>query len=351
MSAIVLPMERVDLKRSTAPSSSSQSSHANNSQHSFQRLHSLDLLNIEYDDILHLYRGFRKTEGLLSDKSKEYETLAKQYEMLQQNFDHCQDKLKSLESLRDNTHQLETQVLQLHQQNEQLVHENNELAQISIQAEEIVREKISAEEKHMREIGEMKETVSDLQNKYDELCKAKYTVDQAFEEVLHDKETMTLRLHEVEDLNEMLKEENFILRKKLETARDKLSACDNDLTLASEKLLELSTEVASIAQTEATTQLNSTENSLLKRDISRLLKLLENYPSAHGFLTHWMDSGGMSYVGPLSMAEVRATASHDQKQMLQSIQASHPGPKHDFPVPHSLEVCTFNLYDNSDSCT
>ena len=334
-------MERIDFKRSSVQSSQSTNPNASTSQHSFQRLHSLDLLNIEYDDILHLYRGFRKTEGLLSDKSKEYESLAKQYETLQQNFDHCQDKLKSLESLRDNTHQLESQVLQLHQQNEQLVFENNELAQISIQAEEIVREKISMEEKHVREIEEMRCTISELQNKYDELCKSKYSVDQALEEVLHDKESMTQQLHEAEDLSEMLKEENFILRKKLETARDKLSACDKDLTLASEKLLELSTEVASVAQTEATTQLNSTENALLKRDISRLLKLLENYPAAHGFLSHWRDSGGMSYIGPLSMAELRATVVLDQKQTLQSIQTNHPGPKHDFPVPYTLEVCAY----------
>ena len=330
-------MESIDLKRSTHSSQSANPT-SNSSQHSFQRLHSLDLLNIEYDDILHLYRGFRKTEGLLSDKSKEYESLAKQYETLQQNFNNCQDKLKSLETLRDNTHQLETQILQLHQQNEQLVHENNELAQISIQAEEIVREKISLEEQYVKEIGEMKETIAVLQNKYDELCKSKYVVDQSLQDILQDKEAMTHQMHEVEDLNEVLKEENFILRKKLDAARDKLTACDRDLTLASEKLLELSTEVASMAQTEASTQLNSTENFLLKRDISRLLKLLENYPNAHGFLSHWRDSGGMSYVGPLSMAELRATAAHDQRATLQSIQSNHPGPKHDFPVPHTLEV-------------
>ena len=322
-------MESVDPRRQ---------SQSNTSQQSFQKLHSLDLLNIEYDDILHLYRGFRKTEGLLSDKSKEYDRMAKQYELLQQNFNNCQDKLKSLESLRDNTHHLEQQVFQLNQQNEQLVHENNELTQISIQAEEILRENVTQEEQYTKDVKEMKESIIDLQNRYDDLSKSKYSVEQALQQLMEEKQSMEYRLHEVEDLNDTLKEENFVIRKKLDTAREKLAACDKDLTLASERLLELSNEVATIAETEATTQLNNTENILLKRDISRLLKLLENYPNANGFLSHWRDSGGMSYIGPLSMSELRSATLREQKDTLQSIQNSQNGPKHDFPVPYSLDV-------------
>lgn len=322
-------MESVDPRRQ---------SQSNTSQQSFQKLHSLDLLNIEYDDILHLYRGFRKTEGLLSDKSKEYDRMAKQYELLQQNFNNCQDKLKSLESLRDNTHHLEQQVFQLNQQNEQLVHENNELTQISIQAEEILRENVTQEEQYTKDVKEMKESIIDLQNRYDDLSKSKYSVEQALQQLLEEKQSMEYRLHEVEDLNDTLKEENFVIRKKLDTAREKLAACDKDLTLASERLLELSNEVATLAETEATTQLNNTENILLKRDISRLLNLLENYPNANGFLSHWRDSGGMSYIGPLSMSELRSATLRDQKGTLQSIQNSQNSPNHDFPVPYSLDV-------------
>jgi hypothetical protein len=32
---------------------------------------SIDLLNVDYDDVLQLYRGWRRSEGLLKDKDKE----------------------------------------------------------------------------------------------------------------------------------------------------------------------------------------------------------------------------------------------------------------------------------------
>ena len=39
---------------------------------------SIDLLNVDYDDVLHLYRGWRRSEGLSRDKissSDQYKTL------------------------------------------------------------------------------------------------------------------------------------------------------------------------------------------------------------------------------------------------------------------------------------
>ena len=40
-----------------------------------QRKSSIDLLNVNYDDVLQLYRGWRKSEGMLKDKDKELSAL------------------------------------------------------------------------------------------------------------------------------------------------------------------------------------------------------------------------------------------------------------------------------------
>lgn len=69
--------------------------------------------------------------------------------------------------------------------------------------------------------------------------------------------------------------------------------------------------------------------------LGRLLKLLENYPHAHGFLQQWRDSRGLSYVGPVSMSatvrEHRAILAHIKDRYMSS----------DYPVPHSAEVYTY----------
>jgi hypothetical protein len=120
--------------------------------------------------------------------------------------------------------------------------------------------------------------------------------------------------------------------------------CDKDLTMASERLLDLSNEIANIASEDRDTHVNSIENILLKRDLARLLKVLDNYPSANGFLSHWRDSRGMSYIGPLTYGEdVTKTWVAENKRILNSIRAKHgDANNNNYPVPYSLEVRTMH---------
>ena len=45
---------------------------------------SIDLLNVDYDDVLHLYRGWRRSEGLLRDKNRELNTFRARVKSLQE---------------------------------------------------------------------------------------------------------------------------------------------------------------------------------------------------------------------------------------------------------------------------
>jgi hypothetical protein len=77
-----------------------------------------------------------------------------------------------------------------------------------------------------------------------------------------------------------------------------MAQCDSALAQASEQLSTLSTEVAGIAETRDDLATASAELGILKGDITRLLRLMEHYPAAKGFLAKWRDSeDGLSFMG------------------------------------------------------
>lgn len=325
----LLQMESISLnKGGGGPPAATAATVTAQSNASFVKLHSLDLLNIEYDDILHLYRGFRKAEGLLNDKSKEYESLKKSNAELLEANAKAMDRIKSLEGIRDSTGHLEQQIYQLRQQNEQLLQENNELSQVSIQAEEILREKAAHEDKNQRTTQQLASQLQDIQDKYEVLSKTNYELSSQLQQEVMEKTVAAAQVKEAEEESERRGEEVYLLKKKLEEAKERLAACDRDLNMASEQLLELSNEVGAIAREERQVQVSTTENALLRRDVARLLQLLENYPGANGFLGQWRDSNGMSYVGPASLRE--------DKQTLRQIQQRYPLAT-TAPVPYALE--------------
>jgi hypothetical protein len=109
-----------------------------------------------------------------------------------------------------------------------------------------------------------------------------------------------------------LREENKALRMKLDTTTQRMAQCDSSLAAASEQLSTLSREVAGIAETRDDLSTAQAEVGILKGDIARLLRLMEHYPAAKGFLTKWRDSDGMAFMG---------------------VPRAGAKPKHDFPRP------------------
>ncbi len=85
---------------------------------------------------------------------------------------------------------------------------------------------------------------------------------------------------------------------KLDTTTQRMAQCDTALAQASEQLSALSQEVAGIAETRDDLATAQATVGILKGDIARLLRLMEHYPAAKGFLAKWRDCGeGMSFVG------------------------------------------------------
>ena len=57
-----------------------------------------DLTNVDYEDVLHLYRGWRKSEGALKDKTKELNALKIRVKQLQESHIKFRGQIQALES-------------------------------------------------------------------------------------------------------------------------------------------------------------------------------------------------------------------------------------------------------------
>lgn len=106
----------------------------------------------------------------------------------------------------------------------------------------------------------------------------------------------------MEEVTTGVRMENKRLSKELDLANLRMGQCDHELEQASEQLGRLAREVAYVtAKNEQFANLES-ENSLLKGDIARVLRLLEYLSpkedrEARSFLGAWKDSDGLSFIG------------------------------------------------------
>ncbi len=136
-----------------------------------------------------------------------------------------------------------------------------------------------------------------LRGRYEELSISQ----RELEKMTADEQAMRMaaetRLTSAEGTIDSLREENRALRMKLDSTTQRMTQCDESLAQASEQLATLSKEVAGIADTRDELATAQAEVGILKGDIARLMRLLEHYPSAKGFLQKWRDGDSMSFMG------------------------------------------------------
>ena len=110
-----------------------------------QKSEAPDLTNVDYEDVLHLYRGWRKSESALKDKNKELTQLKQRVKQLQDSHTRFRGQIQALESVKELTISLQTQLSTVQQENSQLVHENRELQDLNKQAEQLLQDRSNAE--------------------------------------------------------------------------------------------------------------------------------------------------------------------------------------------------------------
>lgn len=258
---------------------------------------SLDLMNVEYEDVLHLYRGWRKSESALKDKDRELANLKDRVKQLSESHSKFKSQIDALESVKELNVTLQNQLSVTEHEKRQLVAENNELANLNVSAEDILKQKERDIIEQARALKEVQLEFATLRGRYEESQKAHKELERLAADEQAMRMSMESRLNAMDQNMEDLREENRTLRQKLESANIKLSQCDQELLHASEQLSSISREVVSITTTKDALASAESEVGVLKGDISRLLRLMEQSSATREFLAHWKDSNGMHFVG------------------------------------------------------
>ena len=256
-----------------------------------------DLTNVDYEDVLHLYRGWRKSEGALKDKNKELAALRQRVKQLQDSHTRFRGQIQALESVKELTISLQTQLSTVQQENSSLVMENNELKEAMKQAEQLLQDRANAEVQQQKAFRDVQIEFAMLRGRYEEIGIAQKNLEEmaADEQVM--RMTAESRLHSAEETVQALREEIRGLRMKLDTQTTRIQQSDQELAHASEQLSSLAREVSGLAKEREALATSEAEGAILKGDIKRLLRLIEHYPAAKGFVTRWRDSEDMSFVG------------------------------------------------------
>ena len=128
-----------------------------------------DLTNVDYEDVLHLYRGWRKSEGALKDKTKELNALKIRVKQLQESHIKFRGQIQALESVKELTISLQSQLSTTQQENQLLVKENKELQEVNQTAEEMLQERQQRETEQTRAFRDVQIEFAMLRGRYEEM--------------------------------------------------------------------------------------------------------------------------------------------------------------------------------------
>ena len=275
----------------------------------------IDLQKVTSDDVVHLYRGWRKTENILKDKNDEIIELREKLEQLQTQNSKFRGQLQAVQSIKEITINLqnENSLLQRHNEmikieNETIMKENHFLKEKIISVTNQYEEKVSNLINHNTQSLQL-ENVS-LRAKYDELEQIRQEMKKEIEQCMKDENDTRLDADKKIKINleivNLLRDENSSLK-------NKEILHQRDISYASQQLAHLSGEVYAMKNSINRAALVEAENDALKSDMTRLIELMLNYPAATSFIERWEENEGLHYIGDDSMNEKEITFAEFQQ--------------------------------------
>lgn len=257
----------------------------------------IDLCKVNYDDVLHLYRGWRRSENALKEKKRDFDLLLIKTEQLQESHKRFRDQIQLLESVKDVATRLQSELSAMQKENKLLLNENRKLS--------ASKSTLDTESRRLNsDIIAYKDTNRNHEMQIAQLtknCEESATNQKALEakisaEVVA-RRTAETRLASNDGLFEQLRTEGSSQRTEANESAVRITQYDQELRLASEHITSLTEELARTKVTTAQSNTAETEVGILKGDISRLLRLLDHYPASEEFLDRWYASDGMSFLG------------------------------------------------------
>ena len=257
----------------------------------------IDLENVDYDDVLHLYRGWRRSERALEEKNREFDLLKVKTEQLQESHIRFRAQIQSLESVKEYTVNLQSQLTRMQEENEFLTKENKQLVESTAKAEKQSQELNKVDvAKNQAFRDAQSEAIKLREENREAKAEQKELEDKLSNEIASRVTTETL-LTNNDEVVDILRAENNSLRKKAENNLARMNHCDEQLEITSRQITALSEEVARSNEAKESMVTSEAEVGVLKGDISRLLRLMDHYPASKEFLERWHVSDGMSFLG------------------------------------------------------
>ena len=260
-------------------------------------LSSIDLANIDYDDVLQLHRGWRRSEIELKEVREELIALKDNFRRMQLKHAQFLNELESLESVRDFTINLQAELSRARQENAQLSEENNQLLELESKRRQFFESINENEMANKRAVRDAQAETETTRERYHEVAASHKELEIMLSDETASRASAESRLITCDEVIDSLRAEISSGRLKLDSTMIRMDQCDHELAYASSQLSSLADEVARLTETNDQKQTVDAEVEVLKGDISRLLKLLEQHPASKHFLDRWSDSDGMSYMG------------------------------------------------------
>lgn len=259
-------------------------------------LTSIDLEDIGYDDILQMHRGWRRSETELQSTLYELNALKLNCQQMQDRQSRFVRLIESLETIRDFNMSLQHQMERIEREKLELHEANVKLIQSQSKSKLLLDDfdgSVITIDREAR--GARLEKVITREH-YQEVVASHRELEIMISSTVESLKCAEARLVTCDKLVDSLRLENASIRLKLDSTLIKMNQCDYELAYASLQLTKLAEEVAAAKATKVGETTMNLEVGILKRDISRLLKLLEHCPASRSFRKRWNDSHGMSFV-------------------------------------------------------
>ena len=255
----------------------------------------IDLENIDYDDVLHLYRGWRRAETALKERTLECETLKSRTEKFEDNHERFRNQIQALESVKDLTINLQSQLNMVQSENVYLTNENRRYIEIQQKLDRDMKEEKS--HNYKQQLEDARKEMDFHKQKYQEMVLSHKALETMVANESSARQSAESRLSSLDEVTESLRAENSTLRLKMDNTLVRMNQCDNEIAHAAEQLSRMAKELAQANEAHELMLTAEAEVGVLKGDIARLLRLMEHYPASHEFLDRWFDSEGLDFMG------------------------------------------------------
>ena len=270
----------------------------------------IDFDKVDYNDVLHLYRGWRRSESDLKQKCMQYDALHEKTHQLQESLRKFRAQILSLESVKDFAIKLQSELNVVHQENKILLKQNNQLSSLNARVEAVLASSESSNKANITARVDSEAESAVLRKDCEVALAAQKSLERKLLIERESRASAESSAISNDKLISFLETEIRDLKSRAEINATTILRYDQESQHATKLISSLTQEVKDAVIYKDLLTAAESETATLRGDISRLLRLLHHYPSSEDFSNRWHASDGMSFLGmsvPKGMGSVTSS--------------------------------------------